>query len=127
MQRFSKNREAIISCLKGTKTHPTAEWVYAQLKPEYPSLSLATVYRNLTQLKDDGAIQSIGTVLGKERFDGDTSPHTHVVCTRCGRVVDLFDVPVPSDLSESVKEKTCFDIFGADLKFYGECSECKGK
>ena len=127
MQRFSKNREAIISCLKGTKTHPTAEWVYAQLKPEYPSLSLATVYRNLTQLKDDGAIQSIGTVLGKERFDGDTSPHTHVVCTRCGRVVDMFDVPVPSDLAESVKAATGFDICGADLKFYGKCRECKGE
>ena len=54
MQRFSKKRAAIYDCLCGTKTHPSADWIYQQLLPEFPDLSLATVYRNLAQLKEAG-------------------------------------------------------------------------
>ena len=75
MQRFSKKRTAIYDCLCGTKTHPTADWIYQQLLPEFPDLSLATVYRNLAQLKEAGRIRSVGTVAGQERFDADLHPH----------------------------------------------------
>ena len=52
IQRFSKKRQAIYDCLAGTTSHPTADWIYHQLHADYPDLSLGTVYRNLTQLKD---------------------------------------------------------------------------
>ena len=124
MQRYSKNRQGIIECLKSTKTHPTAEWVYAQLKLDYPSLSLATVYRNLAQLKEDGVIKSIGNVLGKEHFDGDVTPHSHAVCVKCGKVVDLYDIPAPIDTAHKISSLSGYDIVGADLKFYVVCHEC---
>ena len=56
VRKHSRKRDAILSCVRGTTCHPTAEWVYTQLKPEIPDLSLGTVYRNLAMFKQDGEI-----------------------------------------------------------------------
>lgn len=77
VRKHSRKRDAILACLRSTTCHPTAEWVYQQLKPAIPDLSLGTVYRNLSMFKDEGLVISVGTVGGLERFDGNTSPpHT---------------------------------------------------
>ena len=89
MERTAKHfrkRDAILSCLRQTTEHPSADWVYAKLKPEIPDLALGTVYRNLSLFKDQGLITSLGTVGGVERFDGNTAPHVHFICTNCHRV-----------------------------------------
>lgn len=122
MERFSKNRQAILDCLRSTDSHPTADWVYAQLKPVYPSLSLGTVYRNLCQLKDAGVIRSVGVIAGQEHFDSDISAHAHVMCTRCGRIVDL---PISEALRSSMQEsgnRTGFRITAPH--FVGLCPDC---
>ena len=54
--------------------------IYTALKPENPDLSLATVYRNLRDFCADGMAVSLGVINGHERFDADTSPHSHFVC-----------------------------------------------
>ena len=64
-----RKRDAILACLRSTTEHPSAEWIYAQLKPEIPDLSLGTVYRNLRLFLQEGLIISVGTVDGLERFD----------------------------------------------------------
>ena len=68
-RKHSRKRDAILECLRCTTSHPTAEWVYTQLKPPIPDLSLATVYRNLAMFKDEGTIDSVGVYNGLERFD----------------------------------------------------------
>lgn len=73
--RHSPKREAILECLRSTTCHPSAEWVYSQLKPRIPDLSLATVYRNLARFRAEGAVQVIGCVDGEDRYDGNTAPH----------------------------------------------------
>lgn len=73
--RHSPKRDAILQCLRSTTCHPSAEWVYSQLKPRIPDLSLATVYRNLARFRAEGAVQVIGCVDGEDRYDGDTAPH----------------------------------------------------
>ena len=83
-RKRSRKREAILDCLRQTDVHPSAEWVYRRLKPRIPDLSLATVYRNLALFKQEGLICSLGVAQGLERFDGDTSPHVHFICTGCG-------------------------------------------
>ena len=82
--RYSKKREAILTAIRGTRCHPSAEWVYQSLKPEHPDLSLGTVYRNLIFFQQRGEIQSVGVVKGQERFDGETRPHSHFICNSCG-------------------------------------------
>ena len=103
MERTTKTfrkRNAILSCLKKATVHPSAEWVYNQLKSEYPDISLATVYRNLNLFREQGLITSIGTVQGVERFDGNTDPHVHFICSRCGSVIDLTEIHIPQDLND---------------------------
>lgn len=122
MQRYSKNREAILECLRGTKCHPTAEWVYEELKKEHPNMSVATVYRNLAQLKEAGMIRSMGIVSGYEHFDGNVEPHSHVVCSKCGRIEDLDDNKVMSELVSKVSKLSGYAV--SDMSFVGLCPEC---
>lgn len=122
MERFSAKREAILKCLQGTDSHPTAEWLYQRLKPTYPGLSLGTVYRNLCQLKEAGLILSIGVQAGEERFDGNPLPHPHAVCTRCGKVADL-DAALPlQNIFKQAEAASGFRIAGARL--VGLCPDC---
>ena len=125
MERYSKKRQAILDCLRNTTSHPTDEWIYAQLKPEYPDLSLATVYRNLNQLKENGIIHSLGTVNGKERFDATVKEHTHAVCTKCGKTVDIFDAKLPKEISEQAEKSTGFHFEHYEIRLTGMCDECR--
>ena len=126
-QRHSKKREAIITALRSTESHPSAEWIYLQLKETYPDLSLGTVYRNLSQFKQQGLIQSLGHVNGVERFDANTQPHVHFICTGCGSVSDLHHLQVPSQLCLDAAGETGAQVESCQLTFTGSCSKCKNK
>lgn len=123
-QRFSKKREAIYACLCGTDTHPTADWIFRQLRPHYPDLSLATVYRNLGQLREAGRIQSVGVVDGQERFDADLRPHTHFICTGCRTVRDLPGITLPPDIPKQA-EHSGLHVTGVSLLLTGLCPRCR--
>ena len=119
-----KKREAILNCLRSTNTHPTAEWVYAQLKAEYPDISLGTVYRNLALFKEQGLVISVGTVNGVERFDADTEPHVHFICQSCNSVHDLPGMIVPESLASEVDRYIGGRTESCSLSFTGTCREC---
>ena len=119
-----RKRNAILEYLHQTDEHPSAEMVYTHLKPEYPDLSLGTVYRNLSMFKQQGQIMSIGTVNGVERFDGNTMPHVHFVCTGCDAVADLPQIQVPEALNKEVTRQTGGHIDMCQLTFVGQCSRC---
>lgn len=119
-----RKRDAVLNCLRGTDTHPSAEWVYSQLKADYPDISLGTVYRNLALFKQQGLIASLGTVGGVERFDGNTAPHVHFICSACGKVIDLPQLEVPESLSEAASRYSGGHAESCQLSFIGECREC---
>ena len=121
-----RKRNAILSYLRSTDTHPSAEMVYTHLKQEYPDISLGTVYRNLAMFKDKGDIISVGTVNGVERFDGNTMPHVHFVCTGCEAVSDLPQIAVPEELNREVTAQTGGKIDMCQLTFTGRCNQCIG-
>lgn len=127
IRKYSKKRQAILEALRETRTHPTAEWLYARLKPEYPDLSMGTVYRNLSLFKAEGTITSVGVVNGQERFDADTSPHAHFICSTCGRVEDMV---LPQPDAEHFAQ-LCADggrqMEGYSLTVTGKCSSCVSK
>ena len=123
-KRFRK-REAILACLRDTTAHPSAEWVYEQLKPQIPDLSLGTVYRNLSLFKDQGLIASLGTVGGVERFDGDITPHVHFICTGCHRILDLSQIQVPAELNTAADRASGGRVESCQLIFHGRCADCK--
>lgn len=124
---FSRKREAILKAVRSTTCHPTAEWVYQTLKPDYPDLSLGTVYRNLAQFKDDGTIISVGTVEGQERYDGNTKPHTHFVCSSCGAVLDIPGDFISEEQVEEAAEKLNLQVDSSDVLLHGICDKCLHK
>ena len=127
MERTAKHfrkRDAILTCLRQTDTHPSADWVYAQIKSEYPDISLGTVYRNLALFKQQGFIQSLGTVNGVERFDGNVLPHVHFICHCCDSVIDLPHMEVPESLSSRAAEETGGEVVSCQLTFTGRCRSC---
>jgi len=119
--RYSRQREEIYSVLKSTKSHPTAEWIYEQVRKVDPTISLGTVYRNLGQLCEQGKAITVAAADNKTHYDGCVDDHAHYVCEVCGRVFDLDDaVELPSELAR--KE---FTVTRSACVYYGVCKECK--
>ena len=119
-----RKRDAILACLRSTTEHPSAEWIYAKLKPEFPDLSLGTIYRNLALFKEQGLITSLGTVGGVERFDCNTAPHVHYICSGCGNVLDLPGLSVPEELNTAAAKEADATVDQCHLTFHGRCRTC---
>lgn len=122
-KRYSKKREAILECIRSTDTHPSAEWVYSQLKEEHPGLSLGTVYRNISLFKAEGTVLSIGAVDGIERFDGNMELHAHFICQDCGAVIDV-DSETLRGLDEKLEARYGVVVRRQELTFCGQCKNC---
>lgn len=120
-----RKRNAILSYLRSTDVHPSADMVYASLKQEIPDLSLGTVYRNLSMFRQQGTIASVGTVNGVERFDGNTAPHVHFICTGCSAVIDLPQMQVPVQLTQAAETQLGGLVEDCQLSFTGLCRDCK--
>ena len=119
-----RKRNAILTCLRNTHTHPSADMVHEMLQAEHPDISLATVYRNLSRFRSQGIIQCVATVRGIERFDANTNPHVHFICTGCDAVLDFPQVEVPQSLSGKAEKDTGCQISGCQLTFTGLCKKC---
>ena len=118
--RYSRQREAVYNVVCSTKCHPDASYVYEQVRKVIPNISLGTVYRNLTELCEDGRLVRVSVEGSAERFDAFVAPHVHHVCPTCGSVTDI-----PMDqvtISHNVKGVDHYQI-----TFYGECENCRNK
>ena len=124
MEKQFRKRNAILSYLQATNEHPSAEMVYMGLKKDCPDISLATVYRNLALFRIQGLVQSVGTVKGIERFDGNVEPHVHFVCSKCGSILDLPEVEAPAALCHAVEDGCGGKVEICHLSFTGVCKNC---
>ena len=124
VRKHSKKRDAIWQCLSETRSHPSALWIYDQVKVNVHDLSLGTVYRNLAMFKEEGSIISVGVVDGLERYDACTTPHVHFICDTCNEVMDVKDLGMPNSLIQQASTSIGGDIAGYNLTFYGVCQNC---
>ena len=122
-----RKRNAILSCLRGTTSHPSAEMVHDMLQTEHPDISLATVYRNLSLFKNQGLIQSLGMIHGIERFDANTKPHVHFVCNSCSAILDLHQMDAPQRLCSEAAQHIGGQVDSCQLMFFGTCRACLAK
>ena len=98
--------------------------VYENMKQIYPNISLGTVYRNLSLLADLGEIQKLSSFGGADRFDARTVPHCHFMCTRCGRVMDVFSEHIDKSLESIAADFKDGQISDYKARFFGICKEC---
>ena len=124
--KYSRQREAIYNFLTTRKDHPTADLVYTNIRQEYPSISLGTVYRNLQLLTSIGKIQKIKVGDGTDHFDADISPHNHFYCRKCGSVIDL-DMDSIDEINSIAAKNFDGKIESHIICFTGICGRCLKK
>jgi len=125
MLRRTKQKEAILEVLRGTTSHPTADWVYNEVRKEIPNISLGTVYRNLRLLCESGEILELDLCGTLARFDARQDNHYHFRCEKCGWVFDV-DLPVDEEIDRRAAQKTGFEVSFHRLEFRGVCKNCQG-
>ncbi len=121
---YSKQRDLILNTLRENSTHPTAENIYTLLKEANPKLSLATVYRNLNQLAQQGILRQIKGLDDSIHFDHQLHPHYHFLCQCCGKVYDVPESVAPC-IDKSVEDVLNATVIHHEMSFIGVCSDCK--
>lgn len=124
MDKKTRQREAISRVLRSDNIHPTAEWVYNEVRKEIPHISLGTVYRNLRILSDKGDIVELDMCGALGRFDTITEDHYHFRCIKCDGIFDI-NLPVNNDLDDAVERDTGFEVLYHRMEFRGLCQECQ--
>ena len=122
--RKSKQRDEVLNVLRNTQSHPTANWIYDQLKRDNPRLSLGTVYRNLTILVEQGLVDRIDFGSTFDRYEAKKLMHYHFVCEKCGEVSDL-EIPIMTELNGMVEQKIGLKTNTHRLEFFGICKKCE--
>ena len=124
MRRETKQREAILRVLMNTKSHPTADLIYDEVKKEIPNISKGTVYRNLKVLQESGQVSELNLNGTISRFEVKQDSHYHFRCEKCGRVSDI-DMPVDRELDRHIEKITGLKISYHQLEFRGLCKDCQ--
>ncbi len=125
--RITPQRLAVLGILASSKAHPSVEQIYARVKEDFPTTSLATVYKTLTVLKSLGQVLEIGFGEGSNRYDGyNPHPHPHLICLRCKRITDP-ELSSLAELTDELSRATGFTIQSHRLDFFGICPDCQKK
>ncbi len=123
---LNANTQAVLDALRATDQHPTALEIYEEVRHERPRIGLATIYRILHQLTQQGVIKAIGE--NESRYDAHIQRHDHAVCTTCGA---LLDIPVEINLAQEALQAAAhaagIELDSHEVRLYGRCAACQQK
>ena len=123
--RITPQRVALLRLLAADEGHSSASHLYQRLKVQFPTTSLATVYKTLNLLKEMGEVVELGFSDDDNRYDGARPfPHPHLICIQCRKIVDT-DTALASSLVENAAADSGYQIIGHRLDLYGLCPECQ--
>lgn len=121
--KLTHQRLEVLKEVAGRMDHPDASSIYEQVRKRVPTISLDTVYRTLWMLKEAGLITTLGPTHDRVRFDTNTSPHHHFVCTKCGKTEDFYCEKFNAlDVPESVLAMGVVTATQVELR--GLCAAC---
>ncbi len=125
--RITPQRVELIRLIAASVGHPSASQLYNQIKVQFPTMSLATVYKTLDLLKEVGEVLEIG-LRDDSHYDGNKPyPHPHLICMKCQKIMDgELDVAVGKIVQE-VENNFGFRVVKHQLDFYGLCPDCQKK
>ena len=122
--RITPQRLAIVKILAKSEGHPSVENIHGEIKKDFPTMSLATVYKNISLIKSIGEVLELGFPDGSNRYDGNKpTPHPHVICIKRKKIVDP-DLHNLDEIKKEVALETNFKILNHRLDFFGICSNC---
>ena len=120
---MTRQQELILSLVSSSCEHPTAEVIFRDAKKKMPTIGLATVYRNLNQLAEDGKIRRISVMDGSDHFDKTLAPHEHALCRVCGRMRDVDVKGVFGLIANGIGN----DDFTYELCIFERCPQCRAR
>ena len=120
----TKQRALLLEAVRAADTHPTADELFQIVRRDLPAISLATVYRNLNYMVEEGLVRRITVPGMPDRFDRCLKAHDHMVCDRCGSIVDFS---LPFDLGAEIAQSIGSPISGYSLVVRGCCTACRDK
>jgi Fur family transcriptional regulator, peroxide stress response regulator len=122
--RLTPQRVELVRLIATSEGHPSAMQLYEKIKVQFPTMSQATVYKTLALLKEMNQVLEID-LRDDSHYDGNRpTPHPHLICTRCNKIVDgEYDI----DLSviKRLEESSGYQIKRSQFTFYGLCADCK--
>lgn len=122
--RITPQRLAILKIIAESTEHPSAESIFEQVKGQFSTTSMATVYKTLAVLKEMGEVLELEFSNDYNRYDGNQPhPHPHLVCLGCRKIVDPDERSL-AEITEKLAQDTGYEILGARLDFYGMCPKC---
>ena len=125
--KITPQRMAIVKILARSEGHPSVEDIYEQIRVDFPTMSLATVYRNIVLIKSLNEVLELGFPDGSNRYDGKRPyPHTHVICMKCKQVMDADDLDITA-LKQEIIRNTGYRIDNHRIDFFGVCPNCQKK
>jgi Fur family peroxide stress response transcriptional regulator len=123
--RLTPQRVALLRLLAADEGHSSASQLHQQLKAQFPTTSLATVYKTLSTLKEIDEVLELGFSNDDNRYDGARPfPHPHLICTNCRKIMDV-DAHLARTLVTEVAAASGYQIASHRLDFYGLCPECQ--
>ena len=124
--KVTPQRLAIYNYLLENKNHPNAETIYNDIKKQYPTMSLATVYKTLLSLKKVSLINELNIGEDSFRYDIVTNFHYHIICSKCNKIIDYYpETNEITKLKTKIQEDTEFSLTNEQIYFYGICKDCK--
>lgn len=121
--RPSVQRLAIMDYLMAHHTHPTVDTIYQELLPLIPTLSRTTVYNTVETLVEHGAARSLTIDNRNAHYDALLEPHSHFMCSRCGRIIDM---PLHYDVMDDCPEPGSV-VDSVNIYYHGTCRNCNEK
>lgn len=125
--RMTRQRGVILAILRGTELHPTADWIHREARKVLPTMSLGTVYRNLSLLARQGVVVALRQAGGQTRYDAKTSRHHHFTCQGCGEISDLDEGAADRELARRIARRTGLTVTGCKIELIGYCRSCVGR
>lgn len=125
--KFTSQREIILYTLYNNDEHFTSEDLYMLIKTEYPELGIgmATVYRSLTLLEENGLISSISLGIQGKKYEIANKPHhDHIICESCNKIVE-FENDEIENLQHTIAEENGFKLTNHLMQLYGICGDCQ--
>jgi len=123
--RITPQRMAILKILLNSSDHPSVEEVYRQVKVDFPTTSLATIYKTVHLLKELGEILEIRLAADRNRYDGKRPyPHPHLICTECSNIIDP-EVGFIEQITSEIEDSSGYQVLSHQLEFFGICPNCQ--
>jgi len=121
--RDTRQRRLVYETIRATTSHPTADWIFDRVRTTMPKISLGTVYRNLSVLRDEGLVREIFGTDRRAHYDANTMQHAHFICSECGAITDLHGIPEYE--WRALKELVGCEVTELRIEFAGVCAACR--